>query len=143
MSLSVLFEATLTACRESPDHKFLDQLNKSDTKDALIGFAIEFILAHLSKEHLAIVRLMISENVKAPELTRSFFMIGPNEADQKLGEFFKEKFQMKDTSHPIDMWTSMLLSMRMSVLMGLASPTKDEVREYAEKTTTFFLRSIS
>jgi TetR/AcrR family transcriptional repressor of mexJK operon len=107
------------------------------------SFAIEFIQAHLSKEHLAIVRLMISESAKATELIQSFFMIGPNETDQMLDEFLKERFQMKDTSHPIDMWTSMLLSMRTSVLMGLTPLTRSEVKEYAEKTTVFFLRSIS
>ena len=139
----VLFEATLKLCRESPGDNFLDQLDKPDTRDALLGFAVKFILAHLSKEHLAIVRLMISENAKAPELTKSFFMIGPNETDKKLDEFFKERFHLTETSHPICMWTSMLLSMRTSVLMGIPSPTKGEVKEYAEKTTEFFLRSLS
>ena len=113
-------------------------LSKPDTKDALLGFAIEFIQAHLSKEHLATVRLLISESAKAPELTRSFFMIGPNETDLKLDAFLRERFRLEETSHPICMWTSMLLSMRTSVLMGLAPPTKEEVKEYAEKTTDFF-----
>lgn len=141
-SKEILFEATVKSCREKPGDNFLDQLDKPDTREALLGFAIEFISAHLSQEHLAIVRLMISENAKAPELTKSFFMIGPSETDKKLDEFFKERIHLKETSHPICMWTSMLLSMRTSVLMGIPSPTKNEVKEYAEKTTDFFLRSI-
>ncbi len=132
-SKEVLFEATLKSCRERPDDSFLDQLDKPDTRDTLQGFAVEFILAHLSQEHLAIVRLMISENANAPELTKSFFMIGPSKTDKKLDEFFKERLHLNETSHPICMWTSMLLSMRTSVLMGLPAPTKTDVKEYAEK----------
>jgi AcrR family transcriptional regulator len=142
-SKEILFESTLRTLREKPDRHFADQLNKPDTQEALVGFAIGFIQAHLSKEHLATVRLLISENAKAPELTRRFFLIGPNETGQKLDTFFKDRFDMKETSHPIRMWTGMLLAIRTGVLMGLEPPTKNEIEEYAEKTTAFFMKSLS
>lgn len=142
-SKEALFESTLKNLGENSGDKFIDQLNKPDTKEALYGFAFNFIQAHLSSEHLATIRLIIAENTKAPELIRSFFPIGPNETDSRLDEFFKERFQISDTEHLINMWTGMLLSLRTGVLMGLKPPKQSEVKEYAEKATTFLLKAIS
>ncbi len=94
-SKEVLLAETLKSCREEPRDDFLVQLENSDTRKALFGFAVGFIHAHLSKEHLAIVRLMISESSRAPGLTKTFFMIGPDETGRKLEEFLKERFPWK------------------------------------------------
>jgi len=137
-----LFEATLDVCREQPHEDFFEHLDNPDTREALLNFAVDFIQVHLTKEHLAIMRLLIAESDKAPELTRTFFAFGPGETDQKLDAFFKERFQVKESGNIVRIWTGMLLSLRTSVLMGLSPPTEKEIREYAEQATDFFLKSM-
>ena len=141
-SKEVLFEETLRSYKDRAGGKCFDQLCKPDTKDALYGFAVEFIQSHLSEEHLAIFRLLISESGKAPELTRRFFAVGPREMEGNLDAFFRDRFQMEETGHPICVWTGMLLTFRTRVLMGFDPPTRREIEAYAEKTTAFFLRSL-
>ena len=131
-------EATLKSFGENPGNKFLDQLNKPDPMEALLGFAVDFIKTHLPKEHLAIVLLVRSESTKASELTRSFFHLGPDETGRKLDEFSQERFQMEDTGYLIRIWTGILLSMSAGVLMGQSHPNENEIEEYAAQATNLF-----
>lgn len=142
-SKEVLFDSMLKAFRDESGDKMFDHLNAPDIHDALSGFGFEFIKAHLSKEHLAIVRLIVAEGANAPELLRSFTLVGPSETAQKLDDFFGRWFQMKNTDFAIRMWTSMLLSMRTDVLMGRKRPTQKDIREYANSVASFLLKSLS
>lgn len=142
-SKEVLFDSMLKSFRENAGDKMFDQLSKPNNQDALSGFGFEFIRAHLSKEHLAIVRLIISEGVNAPELLRSFNLVGSTDTDHRLDEFFRHRFQMKNTGFAIQMWTSMLLSMRTEVLMGLRRPNQKEIKEHANRAASFLLKSVS
>lgn len=142
-SKEVLFDSMLKAFRDESGDKMFDYLNAPDIHDALSGFGFEFIKAHLSKEHLAIVRLIVAEGANAPELLRSFTLVGPSEMAHKLDDFFGRWFQMKNTDFAIRMWTSMLLSMRTDVLMGRKRPTQKDILEYANSVASFLLKSLS
>ena len=141
-SKEVLFDSMLKSFRDKSGDKMFDHLNKPNSQDALSGFGFEFIKAHLSKEHLAIVRLIMSEGANAPELLRSFNLVGPSETELKLDAFFRQRFQMNNTDFAVRMWTSMLLSVRTDVLMGLKRPTQNEIRDYANRVASFLLKSL-
>ena len=94
-SKEVLFQSTLKAMSQHSGEDFFDHLNNPDPKEALLGFALAFIRAHLSEQHLATIRLLIAESGKAPELASSFFPIGPNKTAQQLKIFCEQRFQME------------------------------------------------
>lgn len=138
-----LFQATLTSIGDTRDDSFFEYLKAADPEEALHGFAVAFIQAHLTEEHLATIRLLIAEHAKAPELTDLFFSTGPHETEKKLTAFFQDRFQIKEIGHAVQLWTGMLLSLRMDVLTGLPQPTLREIEAHAEKTTKFFLAAVS
>lgn len=138
-----LFKATLQHMGKSSEVSFLDHLQDPNTKKALRKFAKGFILAHLSKEHLATYRLLVAESGKAPEITSSFFAVGPDETDAKLSKFFAERLGIKNVETTVQLWTAMLLSHRQSVLIGMKRPSNQQIEKYAKETTDFLLAAIS
>lgn len=138
-----LFKATLETMGEKPETDFLVHLEGNDTKQALFKFATGFIRSHLSKEHMAVYRLLITEGSKAPELTSSFFSVGPNIVDLKLTKFFEERFSICNSEVIIGLWTAMLLAHRERGLIGMDMPTDRQIEDHALNATNFLLAAIS
>lgn len=142
-SKTELLKATLQQMGERPGMDFGEHLEIADTREALYQFAKGFIQAHLSDEHLATVRLLIAESTKAPELTSSFWSIGPNETNTKLNAFFSHRLGLENAASTAEMWLAMLLSHRTSVLMGMDKPTGQEINDYADEATAFLLAAVA
>lgn len=138
-----LFKATLQQMGESSVASYLAHLQESDTKKALYKFAKGFIHAHLSAEHLATFKLLVSESAKAPEITSSFFAVGPDETDVKLSDFFLERLGIKNAETTVQLWTSMLLAHRASVLIGIKRPSDRQIEKHARDATDFLLTAVS
>jgi AcrR family transcriptional regulator len=142
-SKEALFKSALEAQRLAASNDFLDALDLDDTTKALNAFAIGFIKRHLSKAHLANVRLLVAEGPKVPEITRAFYAVGPTRTKTHLARFFKERFDIEDAAYEIDAFLSILLSMRMTVLTGLAAPPSSEViRTHAAKAVSAVLKLL-
>lgn len=136
-----LFQAVLEAQRMQGSDNFLEALQLADNKEALTAFAIGFLKRHLSREHLANVRLLVSEGPRVPEITRSFYTLGPQKTEESLLRFLKDRFAIADGKDEINVFVSALLSMRMPVLTGLhEQPSETEICEHAERTVRIFLR---
>ncbi len=142
-SKSDLFRATLQQMGESSEMSFLAHLQDTDTEQALYKFARDFIRAHLSDEHLATYRLLVAEGAKAPEMTRSFCAVGPDETDEKLSEFFSERLNVRDVKTTVRLWTAMLLAHRGAVLIGMERPDDQQIEVHARNTVDFLLSAIS
>lgn len=141
-SKTELFEATLRQMGESPAFSFMDALQNPDTTEALYQFARGFIRAHLSDVHLATIRLLIAESAKAPEITKTFFEVGPDDTQTQLSTFFAERLNIENAENAVQMWTSMLFAHRSRVLIGMEKPTDQEIDQYAKETTDFLLAAI-
>lgn len=143
-SKEVLFQASLEAQRHEVRSLFLDELDRDDARDALLHFAIGFLKVHMAEEHLAGIRLMVAEGPTAPEMTRAHFAQGPRKTEARLGEFITDRFQLDDPEYAIKVLLSTLLSMRMSVLVGLHTPpTQVEMEHHAERTVDIFMQLVS
>jgi AcrR family transcriptional regulator len=138
-----LFKSTLEAQRRRASNDFLKALDLEDTTNALETFAIGFIERHLSKAHLANIRLLVSEGPMVPEITRAFYAVGPERTKARLARFFKNRFNIDDAQYEIKVFLGILLSMRMTVLIGLdAPPSQEKIRQHAKKTVKSVLKLL-
>ncbi|WP_321529924.1 TetR/AcrR family transcriptional regulator [uncultured Desulfuromonas sp.] len=138
-----LFKATLEAQRRLAKESFLDALQLSDTRQALTTFAAGFIKRHLSREHLANVRLLVAEGPSVPEMTRAFYAFGSEKTQDSLVRFIEDRFDRKDAVDEIQAFVSMLISLRMPVLTGLREPlSEEEITRHADKTVRMFLKLL-
>ncbi len=143
-SKEVLFQASILKQREESKFPYLDELDKEDTEAALKAFAVGFINAHLSEPHLAMIRLLVAEGPKAPEMTRAFHAVGPKETKERLRTFLENRFQLQDIDHVVTVLFSTLLSMRMGVLVGLnEKPSEQEIIDYVEKTINLIMKALN
>jgi TetR/AcrR family transcriptional repressor of mexJK operon len=139
-----LFEAILKSLAVEADWKGFGCLNNSDTASALGDFARRFLRFHMNVDHIAAVRLIISEGQKAPEISRVFFKTGQVKTVKKLAAFLAERFKTVDDSYgAAECFLGMLLSIRMPVLLGIKPiPTEWDLDAFSEKTARFFLKCM-
>lgn len=138
-----LFKATLQQMGGISENSFLAHLREPNTKEALYQFAKDFIHAHLTDEHLAIFRLLVTESAKAPEITNSFFAVGPDDTDVKLSEFFTKRLGINNVESTVKLWTAMLLAHRAAVLIGMDKPSIQQIETHAKEATNFLLAAHS
>lgn len=146
-----LFKATLTHIGEQTHQgyfKYLDydaskEARSEESIEALELFAIGFIKAHLSDEHIATYRLLLSECIKEPEIIDYFFAQGAHDTSDKLTQFFEDKLNITDSEQTIALWTAMLISLRDDVLLGKAKPSLDKITAHAKEVTRWLQASIA
>ncbi|MDC7125202.1 MAG: TetR/AcrR family transcriptional regulator [Spirochaetales bacterium] len=139
----ILFQTALESQRKESQTGLLNSLDLVDTKEALTQFALGFLNLHLSESHLASIRLLVSESPSAPEMTKAFFSLGPQETKKRLTIFFEERFKIEDPEYAMKIFTSSLLSMRMNVLIGLTPPpTQEQIHQHAKRTVSLFLKLL-
>ena len=141
-SKSELFKATLEHMGEHFDAEYLVHLQEPDAKEALYKFAVGFIQAHLSREHLATYRLLVVESAKAPEIVRAFYAVGSDDLDAKLSEFFAKRLGLKNVETTVQLWMAMLLAHRASILTGMEIPNDRQIEKHAIDATDFLLAAI-
>ncbi|MCK8075077.1 TetR/AcrR family transcriptional regulator [Vibrio sp. 1CM2L] len=142
-SKDVLFEATLRQMGSQTDDKLVVHLQHADTRQALLGFAKDFVLFHLSSEHIATFKLLIAEGSKSPELVSRFMDVGPDDTDRVLAQFFNERFDIEEPQTKIKLWLGMVMSVREGVLMGMPAPTEQEIAAHVEASTDLLLAALA
>ncbi|WP_170326649.1 TetR/AcrR family transcriptional regulator [Ruegeria arenilitoris] len=138
-----LFRETLKAMGARHDDGASDLLDLPDTQEALRCFAISFMQAHLSKEHLCTFRLLVSESVRAPEMIQAFFSVGPAGTEERLRRFFTERLHIQEPAPMIRLWTAMLFAFQDEALLDVHHPTKAELEEHATRATQVFLSGVT
>jgi hypothetical protein len=97
----------------------------------------------LSKAHLANIRLLVSEGPRVPEITRTFYAMGPRRTKSRLSRFFKERFKVDNAEFEVDAFLAILLSLRMPLLTGLnAPPSPAKIRQHAAKAVKVLLKLL-
>ncbi|CAH0529293.1 TetR/AcrR family transcriptional regulator [Vibrio hippocampi] len=137
-----LFQATLQQIGESYHDRYSQHLALDNTRDALIAFATEFMRFHLSPEHIATQRLLITEATQAPEIVETFMGIGPNDTNRALNLFFAERFDVPQPNTKIELWLGMLLAPRSGALLGIAALTDQQIEQHAIEATDLLLCGI-
>lgn len=138
-----LFQATLRAMGGNTGEHFLEHLKNPDAVEGLRRFALDFVQAHLSQDHLETYRLLIAESGKAPEMIESFFQVGPNETGATLARFFADRLEVQESEQPIRLWIAMLLAFRDRVLLGQERPTERELRDHVTAATDLLLLGLA
>ena len=138
-----LFKATLGYIGNHAEFNFSSHLQETDDQIALTKFAVGFIQAHLSEQHLAVYKLLVSESDKAPEITRSFSEQGPDDTQQQLEAFFEQRLHIKNAAELVTLWTSMLLAHRSAVLIGMDKPDEGQIAQHAASCINFLLAAVS
>jgi TetR/AcrR family transcriptional regulator, mexJK operon transcriptional repressor len=138
-----LFQATLRVMGDNTGEHFLEHLKNPDAEEGLRRFALDFVHAHLSQDHLETYRLLIAESGKAPEMIESFFQVGPNETGATLARFFADRLKIQEPEQPIRLWIAMLLAFRDQVLLGQERPTEQELRDHVTAATDLLLLGLA
>ncbi len=140
-SKETLFKAALEAQRLQASDDFLEALDLEDTTRALEAFATGFIERHLSKAHLANMRLLVSEGPMVPEITRAFYATGPSRTKNRLARFIRDRLNIDEAEYEIAAFLAILLSLRMPVLTGLQKPpSRAKIRRHAAKAVNVFTK---
>jgi AcrR family transcriptional regulator len=138
-----LFKESLEAQRETTRNEFIEALGEEDTDTALRLFAFKFVSTHLSKRHLANIRLLVAEGPEVPEITKAFYTTGAEKTRTELLAFLRKAFPGKDVDFAATTFLSTLLSQRMAVLTGLTpEPSEDEIKDHADKTVDMLLQLL-
>ncbi|MFA0087425.1 TetR/AcrR family transcriptional regulator [Vibrio sp. 10N.261.51.F12] len=138
-----LFQATLEKIGENFSDKYLQHLSLENSRDALIAFAKEFMTFHLSKEHIATQRLLISESTQAPEVVDIFMKTGADNTNRVLREFFVERYDLPQPDSKIHLWIGMLLAPRSAALLGLSTFNAEQINQHAVEATDLLLCGLS
>lgn len=137
-----LFEATLKDMGNHTHDHLTDLAANPDTAAALEEFALGFVKGHLTQTHLDTVRLLITEAPRAPHLLQLFNAIGRIPTTEQLATFFADRFHVEDPVVTVDLWASMLLTLRHDVLVGAPYPSEDRIRAHARNCTAFLLAAL-
>ncbi|WP_028024147.1 TetR/AcrR family transcriptional regulator [Enterovibrio calviensis] len=137
-----LFQAILQQIGDSFTDRYSEHLAIESTRDALIAFATEFMRFHLSQEHIATLRLLITEASQEPEILKIFMSIGPDDTNSSLKVFFSERFNLQQPNTKIELWLGMLLASRSGALLGIPVLTDQQIEQHAIEATDLLLLGI-
>ena len=140
-SKSELFKATLNYMGEFAHVNYYEHLKLTDGEKALEQFAVGFINAHLTDEHLAIYRLLISECISEPDIVNHFFEHGPDDTKEKLTHFFEQQLHIDNAESCIQLWCAMLLSIRHQALFGKDKPSKQAIATHVKECNRWLFAS--
>ncbi|WP_117232654.1 TetR/AcrR family transcriptional regulator [Vibrio maerlii] len=144
-SKEVLFSATLKQMGIDGQADFTKHLQNEDSGLALLNFSTDFLRFHLSEEHLATYRLLVSESQQAPEIVQKFFQQGEHEINASLEQFLTQRLNISAAVVPsaLSILMGMLLAPRHGVLLGLTTMTDKEITLHASNATQVFLKSFT
>ncbi len=143
LSKADLFRETLKVMGARHEDKASDHLDLPDTQEALRRFAVSFMQAHLTKEHLSTLRLLVAESARSPEMIQAFFSVGPAGTEERLRWFFTERLHIHDPAPMIRLWTAMLFAFQDEALLDVHHPTKAELEEHATRATQVFFSGVT
>ncbi|MGD9807545.1 MAG: TetR/AcrR family transcriptional regulator [Deferribacterales bacterium] len=109
-------------------------------RDDLLGYSIFFLSEHMKPERLGFYRLIISESDKESGLGNIFFKAAPEVRRMNLADFLSKKIVTSDPVKDASMFSSMLLSIRWDVLLGVKpSPSEEDISSHCNYAVDRFL----
>lgn len=138
-----LFRAVMREVSNEFDQKLFTHLSQKDPQKALEDFAIEFVKFHISDDHLATYRLLVTLNEKAPDIAICFHEVSKDELTAALTDFFTTHFNLQDSEKVIQLWLDLLISMRSHILVSGIRPSTEDIREHALSVNKLLLAAIA
>lgn len=138
-----LFGALIRRCSD----QFVDSLSmESETEEALISFAKQFLYQLTRPDVVRIRAILIGESPRFPDLATQFYDQGPQRTLDHLARFFgkRQKIGQLVRMNPellADQFLSALRNQRFQKLqLGLEqTPSEAEIDSWARQTTQLFL----
>jgi len=116
------------------------QFGSGSVRDELLRYAEFFLTEHMKPERLGFYRLIIGESGSESAIGDIFFRAAPEIRRTSLAEFLSEKIDTKDPMRDASMFSSMLLSIRGDVLLGVMPvPSESDVSMHCNYAVDRFL----
>ncbi|BAI76353.1 transcriptional regulator (plasmid) [Azospirillum sp. B510] len=118
-------------------------------EDGLTAFALHLVKALLKEETTSIIRILIAEGDRVPDIAESFFRIGPENAIGRLADYLrslsdKEMLRIDDPAVAAQAFLGMVtgnLVMRRLILPQSA-PTIPDLDRYVRQAVQLFLNGV-
>lgn len=121
---------------------------REDVAGMLFDFGIDRLHVIFSERHRAVLRLIIAERERFPELARLYYERAPQRGHRLLVEYLDElnrsgRLEIEDTDEAAEFFVGMLLHRWYKELLLLDAPTPSdaEVNRRTERAVALFLRS--
>lgn len=122
-------------------------LTEPDVRNALLRFATYRLKVVFSPEHLALLRLIIAESKRFPEIARTYHQHGPAHSFRLLSDFFiaqnaRKRLRITDPEEAVKHFVGMLVHRwYVQSLYGFgAPPSEEELERGARSAVDTFLR---
>ncbi len=120
----------------------------ADLQQTLTRFAIERLTTIFSANHRALLRLIIAERERFPELARLYYTRGPQHMQDVLADYLRSvgeeaSVRFDSPEEAAEFFTAMLLHRwyQELLLLGAPSPTEEEIAHRAERVVERWLAS--
>jgi AcrR family transcriptional regulator len=120
----------------------------ADLRQTLIRFAVERLTTIFSANHRALLRLIIAERERFPELARLYHMRGPQRTQAVFAEYLRNvsdggALQFDPPEEAAEYFSGMLLHRwyQELLLLGAPSPTDEDIARRAERVVDRWLAS--
>ena len=139
-----LFRAVIEAVVSNRQEPTLD--SSADVHAALVAFAIQRMNVVFSQRHRALVRLVIAERERFPDIARLYYDIGPMRSEDLLVDYFMELRErgLLDMESPVeaaDLFIGMMFHQWYvkHLYTHVTPPSTEEMQYRAERVVGTFL----
>jgi len=127
----------------------IEEIDSHNLRSTLTAFGAQLMETYMSPEVLGILRTVISENQRFPELVKRFYEQGPGRASAGLAEVLEKarsrgEIQTTDCVRAADHFVAMIRgNLHLQVLLGLrARPRAKEATVIVESVVELFLDGV-
>ena len=140
-----LFRAVVDSLVMNTEYPSLD--TAADVRTTLIHFAVDRVNAIFSAQHRAVLRLVIAERDRFPDLAETYYRHGPLRGYNLLRDYLDRlralrMLEMDDVDRATDAFVGMLLHRwyKELLLLGRPSPSSEAIERHASEVVSLFLK---
>ena len=143
-----LFRAVIDSVVLNRQQPMLDI--QQDIRATLVEYGVQRLRVVFSTQHRALLRVIIAERQKFPDLASTYFERGPQWGRQLLGAYLDKLKQdgliaIENTAEATGQFVAMLMHQwyLQSLLIDMEAPSDTAIREKAERTVSLFLATYN
>ena len=123
--------------------------SSADVRSALVTFGVQRMQVVFSGHHRALLRLIIAERERFPDIARLYYDIGPMRSHDLLVDYFTElkdqgQLETESPTEAADFFIGMMLHQWYlnQLYTATAPPTVEEMQYRAERVVDTFLKTF-
>lgn len=127
----------------------VEEIRGRNLRETLLGFARRLLTVYMSPKLIGVLRVIMAEAFRFPDLAKAFYERGPGRASARLAEVLKEardqgEIVVDDCGMAADLFAGMLRdNVHLQVVLGLRSPlTPSEIENSAKTAVAIFLDGV-